>query len=261
MRRAGIRGLKSAAIAAVGLAAAAVAQPASATTYLKLLSSSMNTQFQAYIQGDGNVYSNGMTFSVKDSDAAGHVTGAAYDIFGFCVDIYHNISIGALNLVYASNEDPLIVDPLPTDFGGHAVDDVQLTKLTNLIDTGWMLHQQAVANHTLDFETSMRLAAIQTAIWATEVPGRDIHVIKGALSNANFATYQSYFNDYYSGNYTSLADANDRFYVITNPSHQSFGIGWPIPGVPEPATWALMIGGFGLAGAQLRRRRAAAAAA
>ena len=28
-------------------------------------------------------------------------------------------------------------------------------------------------------------------------------------------------------------------------------------GVPEPTTWALMLGGFGLAGAALRRRRAA----
>ena len=29
--------------------------------------------------------------------------------------------------------------------------------------------------------------------------------------------------------------------------------------VPEPSTWALMIAGFGLAGAALRRRRAATA--
>jgi|GEM_PF-1099259 len=34
-----------------------------------------------------------------------------------------------------------------------------------------------------------------------------------------------------------------------------------VAAVPEPATWALMIGGFGLAGASLRRRRAVAATA
>ncbi len=33
--------------------------------------------------------------------------------------------------------------------------------------------------------------------------------------------------------------------------------GPPVTAVPEPSTWALLIGGFGLAGASLRRRRAA----
>jgi hypothetical protein len=31
------------------------------------------------------------------------------------------------------------------------------------------------------------------------------------------------------------------------------------PGIPEPATWGLLIGGFGLTGAALRRRRSVAA--
>ena len=31
------------------------------------------------------------------------------------------------------------------------------------------------------------------------------------------------------------------------------------PGVPEPTTWAMLIAGFGLVGATLRRRRMAAA--
>ena len=35
----------------------------------------------------------------------------------------------------------------------------------------------------------------------------------------------------------------------------------PLAAVPEPASWALMIAGFGLVGAAMRRRAAAAAAA
>ena len=41
---------------------------------------------------------------------------------------------------------------------------------------------------------------------------------------------------------------------------QFSGTGAVTPGVPEPASWALMIAGFGLVGASMRRRRAAVAA-
>jgi hypothetical protein len=50
-----------------------------------------------------------------------------------------------------------------------------------------------------------------------------------------------------------LAAEEDRF---VNYAFREQAVG---PGIPEPATRALMIGGFGLAGAALRRRRAATA--
>jgi hypothetical protein len=39
----------------------------------------------------------------------------------------------------------------------------------------------------------------------------------------------------------------------------NFGNGGPVGGVPEPASWAMLIAGFGLAGTAMRRRRALAA--
>jgi hypothetical protein len=41
----------------------------------------------------------------------------------------------------------------------------------------------------------------------------------------------------------------------------TFGSSTPGPGIPEPAEWALLLAGFGMAGAALRRRRAMAIAA
>lgn len=66
----------------------------------------------------------------------------------------------------------------------------------------------------------------------------------------------------------SATNVTFRFYVTTPSAANnsmdfralSFDSAPFSPGVPEPATWALMIMGFGLAGSALRRKSAAAAA-
>jgi PEP-CTERM motif len=49
--------------------------------------------------------------------------------------------------------------------------------------------------------------------------------------------------------------------AVGNFGNYSANMLYSAGGVPEPATWGLMIGGFGMAGAALRRRRTAIAAA
>ena len=67
------------------------------------------------------------------------------------------------------------------------------------------------------------------------------------------------FNDYFgftgvSFNSIRITNLSSDYYLI-----DSVQLGSTSHGVPEPATWAMMIFGFGLAGASLRRRRAVAA--
>ena len=69
------------------------------------------------------------------------------------------------------------------------------------------------------------------------------------LDDANFnLRHDGLFDGSLTPGLAGAATITADFTLISNP-------------VPEPATWALMIGGFGMAGAALRRRRAAALAA
>jgi hypothetical protein len=259
----------AAAAGLAAMAAMAVATHASAAQEIKLENSSMDTTYKAYVNGE-YVYSNGVTFTVQDYNNPGHAgatSGPQYDLFGFCVDIYHNITLGGLSLVYQTNESLTVTNPLPTNFGPTAptnvVSPTQLTALTNLIDTGWLLHQNETAgNYNL---TELELAAIQAAIWKVENPTATVVVDPGQASDkaGGTKTYNQLFTDYSNGVFDNaggnLADGNDRFYTIVevNPydGHQSFGIGWPLPGVPEPTTWAMMLTGFFGMGSVLRRQR------
>ena len=97
------------------------------------------------------------------------------------------------------------------------------------------------------------------------------HVSAGSLTGQAFAPAFSAPNDFghqvytdYAFSFTALGSATAISFSADSPFT---GYGPVIDGVsvslvslpggvPEPASWALMIGGFGLAGAALRRRRA-----
>ncbi len=253
--------------AAAGFAALSMASQALAAQEIHITNVQMDTKFQATLSNfNGAVYSNGVQFTATfmGNGPLGLNGAAVPDLFGFCIDIFHEINLGAQSLFYMDNQgDP---NPLTIDYhtaNGTVLTNAQKTAMTNLIDTGFILHQhETVANYA---ETEMRIAAIQAAIWQVEVPAVTVNVISANLTTgvgSEFATYQSYFNAYKTGAYVPLGDANDRVFTITSLNgNQNFAIGWPIPGVPEPSTWAMMLLGFGGLGAMLRRRRAVALAA
>ena len=95
-------------------------------------------------------------------------------------------------------------------------------------------------------ETTVSLTAIRGAIWSLEYGGP-------RATSADFYTdgkIQQYSQiAYFGGGYAKA--------LLSRDGHQNMVPG----GVPEPAIWALMISGFGMAGAMLRRRRWVAATA
>jgi hypothetical protein len=235
--------------AAASLSAMAIAGQASATTPITLISDSMDTTYTALVnvpgQGTVNAYTNGVLFQTSVGP-----------LYGFCFDVYHDMSLGTLGLSYVSNE---------SDGGGltpnnpQTLTSAQDTAITNLVDTGFILFNQEAPGGfyaPANANTEVRLAAIQSAIWYTENHSYvDPTQFSGAL--------KTYFDDYTGvdgGSYTSLAGPNDKVYTISDGTHQSFAIGWPIPGVPEPTTWAMMLTGFFGMGSILRRQRKTAVA-
>ena len=82
----------------------------------------------------------------------------------------------------------------------------------------------------------------------------------GAFINGQIASVNSYglsfgedFGDFYPGLNSSWGEFSG--YVPTN-IHAGFIAAAQLGGVPEPATWALMILGFGAVGGAMRRRNA-----
>jgi hypothetical protein len=244
---------------AAGLALATMASPASAAFLINLNHSSADTTYRALLNygsiSNTQVISNGLTFNI--TNLGGPDVGDNYDLFAFCIDIFHHMTLGALNDTYVSTfgDEP---NPPLLDGSGATLNLTQTNYITTLADIGFRLNRDSPGA-----ETSLKTAAIQAAIWEIEHPGSVTLVNPNAHAVGGTTTYAQYYNAY-----LNLNGSGARVFTLTDSSvggdttvNQGFVVGWPPGGgggqglVPEPATWALMLTGFFGAGLMIRRRR------
>lgn len=251
--------LKAFAPAAALAGVLAMAAPGHAAQYF-LASDTMNTSRTAHINGPNGfheyVYIAPIKFTAYEGTSA---VGPSFNFVGFCVDIFHDIGLGTLNLKYDDNYD-LTTDSkylTNTPFsGGTALTGGQRLQVARLVNYGTLVY--AHGPNTTD--TVNRLAALQGAIWQVINPGYTVTSGTAAV-NSYIAAYSG---ANYMANLTGYGLVHSDIHFITETgkygvrvAHQSFAFA----DVPEPATWALMIGGFAIMGAALRRARRAPATA
>ena len=161
------------------------------------------------------------------------------------------------------------------DYQGTLVGDQGLTKGSRLVIfdfTGYVAGSIGAAdpNFTATIEnTSLGLILPPGALDDPTLPnlvftwnGPDFRAVGGPFADFNFAFKAiSKYKQLALGLFSAVAVKNNDV-GPGGPGTKTYNTGYvTVPGaVPEPATWALMIAGFGLIGATLRRRRALGAA-
>lgn len=233
---------------AAASAALSMAAPAQAGN-LTLISSSMNTSYTAQITGPTapftgggeDVYEGPLTFTVSDASHIG-----TYQITAFCVDIFDEIGLGAFN-PNLNYQTETLTTTRDTD-GQHlgtSLSGTQLTQINQLLTLASGLEGNP--------SNASNLAAIQGAIWEVENPLYTVSSHNGLDPLTTGYINQALGGNLPTGVQTTIISALDE----RGNYHQAFA--YATPGVPEPATWAMMIIGFGGVGAMMRKRRTAVA--
>lgn len=232
------------AAAAAACAALACAAPAGAVT---LLSASMNTGNTAIITGPAyphgvDVYDAPVTFHALDN-------GSPIDFLAYCVDIYHDMFLGPLNggAGYAYHPEQVTTDSKDSTASaqlGDPLSAVQLDKIGALVN-----YSAFLVSHP-DADLVNQLSAIQAAIWvvANNFPAGPHYTVSS--NNGLNPLITQYVNDAAVAPYMPTGQFHAIF--ANDYGHQAFVLAG---GIPEPASWALMILGFGGIGSMLRQRR------
>jgi hypothetical protein len=216
----------------------------------------MDTPRIVTIEGIGKVYATPMQFT-------GTYDGTAFtDLVAFCVDVYHRITRADYNpdLVY-TDELSLTTDSNPA--GPTLLTSGQITQIGQLANYGTLTFYNASTGTAAQQRARFNeLAAIQGAIWQV-ASGLNVTStnagIDARIDAYSGAGYASLFNASYGAVSSAITFLAPVGYPSMNGT-QAFVIpdttGGGVGVVPEPAAWALMIGGFAIMGGVLRRRRA-----
>ena len=206
----------------------------------QLATSSYTTQLGGTV--DGN------PFSLNVYESPDYLTvsvdgGPQQTLLVFCVDIFHYFDGGTPPVDYVTG--------ILTRNSDNAVSGAG-TLLSNVI-SGEIGYLATLGLLTNDAE---RLSGIQGAIWKTEYAGLTLS------GGSSYVDYYAGLAAAWGAGHPNATFAPAIYSVTGNTQGFVYGdisFGHNDGGVPEPASWALMIAGFGMAGAVLRRRRGALA--
>jgi PEP-CTERM motif len=154
-------------------------------------------------------------------------TNAAASFYTYCVDIFHTLSLPGI----------FDVTPLSQMYTG-----VRATNINKIL---------ANTNPA----TADQSAAVQLALWEVAFEtGATLDVTSGAfyVDGGNSATARTLANSYLGNLGIWQVSSNQTAMLLYSQTRQSQVYLAP---VPEASTWAMIIVGFGVAGAALRSRR------
>ena len=191
------------------------------------------------------------------------IGGKPDTVLAFCVDVFHAISTGTYSPALQYKTNTFTTDSNPNPTSSDTLTTAKIEQIDKLVNYGTDIN----SNSSLSANTkSVDLAEVQGAIWQI-VAGEDVTLNGSSVDGVSASTFNNVIDELSGGSYASFLTGygtigdKTTFITPTNYPNKSGTQSFLFAGmaVPEPASWAMMIGGMGLVGAVLRRRRATVA--